>query len=173
MASGHVNRTKRPNTWLHRPMLQREKALANSEPSTHGIYRTWRSGLRTSGYWSKADMGPWDRKWPGADGLSTFLRVARTPIEPIAQAANPKMKPMDSPTIGTAVSVPGLKSPIEKKNPTTQEIQRINATQATIRNILFAAPRASDLLCLGSRYHNKNAITTNTASNIISNLPCL
>ena len=22
MASGHVNRTKRPNTWLHRPMLQ-------------------------------------------------------------------------------------------------------------------------------------------------------
>ena len=21
MASGHVNRTQRPNTWLHRPML--------------------------------------------------------------------------------------------------------------------------------------------------------
>jgi hypothetical protein len=40
MASGHVNRTKRPNTWLHRPMLQREKALANSEPSTHGTKRT-------------------------------------------------------------------------------------------------------------------------------------
>jgi hypothetical protein len=37
MASGHVNRTKRPNTWLHRPMLQNvKKALANSEPSTHG-----------------------------------------------------------------------------------------------------------------------------------------
>jgi hypothetical protein len=40
MASGHVNRIKRPNTWLHRPMLQNvKKALANSEPSTHGTKR--------------------------------------------------------------------------------------------------------------------------------------
>ena len=39
MASGHVNGIKRPNTWLHRPMLQNvKKALANSEPSTHGRY---------------------------------------------------------------------------------------------------------------------------------------
>src|SRR5450759_3404803 len=39
MASGHVNRIKRPNTWLHRPMLQNvKKALANTEPSTHGTY---------------------------------------------------------------------------------------------------------------------------------------
>ena len=36
MASGHVNRIKRPDTWLHRPMLQNvKKALANPEPSTH------------------------------------------------------------------------------------------------------------------------------------------
>ena len=35
MASGHVNRIQRPNTWLHRPMLQNvKKALANPEPST-------------------------------------------------------------------------------------------------------------------------------------------
>jgi len=41
MASGHVNRTKRPNTWLHRPMLQNvKKALANPEPSTHGTKPT-------------------------------------------------------------------------------------------------------------------------------------
>jgi hypothetical protein len=41
MASGHVNRVNRPNTWLHRPMLQNvKKALANSEPSTHGTKRT-------------------------------------------------------------------------------------------------------------------------------------
>jgi hypothetical protein len=41
MASGHVNRIKRPNTWLHRPMLQNvKKALANPEPSTHGTNRT-------------------------------------------------------------------------------------------------------------------------------------
>ena len=43
MASGHVNRIKRPNTWLHRPMLQNvKKALANSEPSTHGTFETCR-----------------------------------------------------------------------------------------------------------------------------------
>jgi hypothetical protein len=40
MASGHVSRVERPNTWLHRPMLQNvKKALANSEPSTHGTLR--------------------------------------------------------------------------------------------------------------------------------------
>ena len=39
MASGHVNRIKRPNTWPHRPMLQNvKKALANPEPSTHGHF---------------------------------------------------------------------------------------------------------------------------------------
>jgi hypothetical protein len=41
MASGHVNRIKRPNTWLHRPMLQNvKKVLANPEPSTHYPERT-------------------------------------------------------------------------------------------------------------------------------------
>jgi hypothetical protein len=41
MASGHMNRVKRPDTWLHRPMLQNvKKALANPEPSTHGTFRT-------------------------------------------------------------------------------------------------------------------------------------
>ena len=41
MASGHVSRTKRPNTWLHRPMLQNvKKVLAKPEPSTHGTKRT-------------------------------------------------------------------------------------------------------------------------------------
>ena len=39
MASGHVNRIKRPDTWLHRPMLQNvKKILANPEPSTHGHF---------------------------------------------------------------------------------------------------------------------------------------
>jgi hypothetical protein len=43
MASGHVNRTYRPNTWLHRPILQNvKKPLANSEPSTHGTFETSR-----------------------------------------------------------------------------------------------------------------------------------
>jgi hypothetical protein len=57
MASGHVNRIKRPNTWLHRPMLQNvKKALANPEPSTHGTKRT-SSDVRSSvAIEGKADM---------------------------------------------------------------------------------------------------------------------
>jgi hypothetical protein len=44
-----VNRIKRPNTWLHRPMLQNvKKGLANPEPSTHGTFRTCRAGLTMS-----------------------------------------------------------------------------------------------------------------------------
>ena len=40
MASGYMNRIKRLNTWLHRPMLQNVKrALANPEPSTHRTSR--------------------------------------------------------------------------------------------------------------------------------------
>jgi hypothetical protein len=58
MASGHVNRIKRPNTWLHRPMLQNvKKALANTEPSTHGTNRTGRSDdVRCSGWTGSAGL---------------------------------------------------------------------------------------------------------------------
>ena len=42
MASGHVNRANRPNTWLHRPSLRRKILLANPEPSTHGTSRKCR-----------------------------------------------------------------------------------------------------------------------------------
>ena len=58
MASGHVNRIYRPNTWLHRPILQNvKKALANSEPSTHGTSRTWRDVRLESVMRCKADIG--------------------------------------------------------------------------------------------------------------------
>jgi hypothetical protein len=57
MASGHVNRIKRPNTWLHRPMLQNvKKALANPEPSTHGTFETCRGGLAMSASKGRTDM---------------------------------------------------------------------------------------------------------------------
>ncbi len=43
MASGHMNRVKRPDTWLHRPMLQNVKKVpANPEPSTHDPSATCR-----------------------------------------------------------------------------------------------------------------------------------
>jgi hypothetical protein len=57
MASGHVNRTERLNTWLHRPMLQNvKKALANTEPSTHGTNRTSRDVRYPVANGWKADM---------------------------------------------------------------------------------------------------------------------
>ena len=59
MASGHVNRTKRPNTWLHRPMLQNvKKALANPEPSTHGTSRHFDvlQDLVAIGAWADIDQ---------------------------------------------------------------------------------------------------------------------
>jgi hypothetical protein len=46
MASGHVSRIKRPNTWQAEHMAaptntaKREKALAKPEPSTHGTKRS-------------------------------------------------------------------------------------------------------------------------------------
>ena len=41
MASGHVNRANRPNTWLHRPCLQREE-----NPCQLGAVHTWHSAFR-------------------------------------------------------------------------------------------------------------------------------
>ena len=62
MASGHVNRIKRPNTWLHRPMLQNvKKALANPEPSTHGTNRTSRHSRRMSVVGARTDISPLGR----------------------------------------------------------------------------------------------------------------
>ena len=56
MASGHVNRIERPNTWLHRPMLQNvKKVLANPEPSTHGTKLTCRDVRFGSAIGGKAD----------------------------------------------------------------------------------------------------------------------
>src|SRR5260370_34465247 len=57
MASGHVNRIYRPNTWLHRPMLQNvKKTLANPEPSTHGTKRTSPPPAPMSVLEAKADV---------------------------------------------------------------------------------------------------------------------
>jgi hypothetical protein len=57
MASGHMNRVKRPNTWLHRPMLRNvKKVLANPEPSTHGTFRTWHDVRVESANGGKAEV---------------------------------------------------------------------------------------------------------------------
>ena len=38
MASGHVNRVNRPNTWPQPTSCTVKKTLANREPSTHGRF---------------------------------------------------------------------------------------------------------------------------------------
>jgi hypothetical protein len=43
MASGHVNRTNRPNTWLHRPARKREE-----KPCQLGAVHTWQILLQKS-----------------------------------------------------------------------------------------------------------------------------
>ena len=48
MASGHANRTHRPNTWLLRPTPQVKILLANREPSTHGPKRPTLEGRSLS-----------------------------------------------------------------------------------------------------------------------------
>jgi hypothetical protein len=65
MASGHVNRIKRPDTWLHRPMLQNvKKVLANPEPSTHGTKRTSRDVRNLVAIGRKADMAVTSADFP-------------------------------------------------------------------------------------------------------------
>src|SRR5882672_10323395 len=40
MASGHVNRIKRPNTWLHRPMLQNREESSCQTGAVHTWHKT-------------------------------------------------------------------------------------------------------------------------------------
>ena len=54
MASGHVNRTQRPNTWPHRPKLQREDC-----PCQPGAVHTWHKtdivfALRNVRFWGNS-----------------------------------------------------------------------------------------------------------------------
>jgi hypothetical protein len=53
MASGHVNRIQRPNTWQHRPSLRREES-----PCQHGAVHTW--------HFSDMTLSPADVRSQGA-----------------------------------------------------------------------------------------------------------
>jgi hypothetical protein len=76
MASGPVCRTQRPNTWLHRPMLQTfKKVLANSAPSTHGPKRTCRKTQSMSLLGVK-------QTWFGALQMSAFDPKRTSPTSP-------------------------------------------------------------------------------------------
>ena len=56
MASGHVNRIKRPNTWLQRPMLQnREESSCQT-----GAVHTWHLSDLPAGLTMSANAGRTD-----------------------------------------------------------------------------------------------------------------
>ena len=66
MASGHVNRTNRPNTWAHRPICIGEKS-----PCQLGAVHTWGyNGLN-------ADMPPWPNLDPSLPFDDQFCRTAQ------------------------------------------------------------------------------------------------
>ena len=59
MASGHVNRTNRPNTWLHRPATRREDS-----PCQLGAVHTWHLATNPARplFWSLSGE---KQTWPG------------------------------------------------------------------------------------------------------------
>ena len=68
MASGHVNRTNRPNTWLHRPAMQREES--SCQP---GAVHTWHEAALCMVDEMSA-LGGSGRRVPGRSGLSLALK---------------------------------------------------------------------------------------------------
>ena len=61
MASGHVNRIKRPNTWLHRPMLQNREESSCQTGAVHTWHfsdLTFAFGDVCSSGWSGHRSGP-------------------------------------------------------------------------------------------------------------------
>src|SRR6266852_2275518 len=55
MASGHVNRIYRPNTWLHRPSLRRED-FSCQPGAVHTWHKTDMAGLAD-------DVRSWGQRW--------------------------------------------------------------------------------------------------------------
>jgi len=56
MASGHVNRANRPNTWLRRPALQREETPC--QPGSRPHYTTVVAQMRPAYGRYRGDLGP-------------------------------------------------------------------------------------------------------------------
>jgi hypothetical protein len=99
MASGHVNRANRPNTWLHRPVCNVKKVLANSEPSTHGAKRpfvrkqdpvTDKEKVESLSIWNQARGAAFSRsQWEAAKSMlrwrvQTSGRAARSSLRVVS-----------------------------------------------------------------------------------------
>ena len=68
MASGHMNRVKRPDTWLHRPMLQNvKKILANPEVAVDTVIAVKWNFYCFVSHWHKSVLEVW--RWRQARAL--------------------------------------------------------------------------------------------------------
>jgi hypothetical protein len=72
MASGHVNRIYRPNTWQHRPSLRREDF--SCQP---GAVHTWH--LTDLGVGANARFAPEAASRKSSEKISAFQSEADTP----------------------------------------------------------------------------------------------
>ena len=78
MASGHVNRANRPNTWLHRPICKREESSCQI-----GAVQTWHDSdepitagnVRSSGHSGHAD---WSDSRNGTYGTTPAMAAKVT-----------------------------------------------------------------------------------------------
>ena len=74
MASGHVNRTNRPNTWLHRPSLLREDSSCQL-----GAVHTWHKADMVT---ALSDVRFWGQSGRGPEGLSYLRKFTTNAREP-------------------------------------------------------------------------------------------
>jgi hypothetical protein len=56
MASGHVSRIERPNTWLHRPMLQKREKSTCQPGAVHTLHET-DMARRSRHVWYRGNSG--------------------------------------------------------------------------------------------------------------------
>jgi hypothetical protein len=78
MASGHVNRAKRPNTWAHRPMLHAGKKLLPTRSRPHmGVKRTGSGRVLTQSGHRASLNAPHLILYDGPVGCSSSLELER------------------------------------------------------------------------------------------------
>src|SRR5215510_12523542 len=105
MASGHVNRTNRPNTWLHRPACKREE-----KPCQLGAVHTWHKAdiptclptcplSESCGSSRDARLGSWTRSRTVTGLLSPAASVSLLKFSPAAVQVQQHQKPDRNKTV--------------------------------------------------------------------------
>jgi hypothetical protein len=77
MASGHANRTQRPNTWLHRPSLLREESPYVEIVSTEDLERALEEAAAHAAGPTTGLFGPRSVTWQVCRETAVFLGAGR------------------------------------------------------------------------------------------------